>query len=403
MTHTEIRSLGITLDPASTRLADGSRWSHAATMGTFWYRGKQVVLDADYLRALVTTFASGGYPQKPIVDYDHGSVRADGSGNSPKAGDIQELRVVLSAADLPPTAVEQIARAGRTADDARNFGLWMRWTPNDVAEQRVQRREYTDLSITFADSCTNPRTGSAQGPTLFSVALTNTPHLDTMVPIAAARGEGAQPAASTSPDHERSAMEKNTLLTRMSVALGRVIGTEEEAASAAESRITSLTREVESLQGVKTFAAAVLAEVGETDTTKALGSIKELKVKVATAESAAREAKKLELTAKRDAIIKKFEDRFVPAEKQYLEISLMTDLEAGRDGIEKMLGARPKLAILSRSSGADEGKNRPVGEAALDDKVKAFMRDEKLDYATALEKAEAEIADEQRVASTTNG
>lgn len=198
-------------------------------------------------------------------------------------------------------------------------------------------------------------------------------------------------------------MEKVTLLTRLGILLGRTVSTEEEATAGVEARVTTLQQEVQSLQPTKAFATAVIAELGVADTSAALTRVREMKAAVTAAENAAREAKKVALATKRAAILEQFKDRYVPAEKPFLETALTADLEAGTDAIEKMLTARPKSTITLRASGADNGKNRPAGEAALDDKVKTFMRDEKLSYADALERAEAEIAEEQRVASTTNG
>lgn len=395
-THTPVRALAISLDSTSTLLPDGTRWSHAAVFGTFYYKGEQLTVDVALLEQFVHNFASGGYPQKPCVDYDHGSTKADPSGDSPKAGDIVELRVVESASALPPSAAQQIQLAGRALSDERNFGLWARWHPTPKAEERIRGREYTEMSIAWADDLVNPRTSKEQGPTLLSIALTNTPHLDTMVPIAATRGEGGSRADSR---QERSDMEKVNLLTRLGVAIGRVFSNEEEATSAVEAKISSLTNDVASLQPVKAFATAICTELGASDTVVALAKVKELKTQVATAETAAREAKKVALTAKRDGILKKFEDRYVPAEKPFLETALTADLEAGTDTIEKMLTARPKHSITTRASAKDEGKNM-TKNATLDARVKELCRDEKLSYGDALEKAERELADEARESAT---
>lgn len=392
MTMPMIRALAVAMADAGVALADGSRWSHAATFGTFRYRGEEVTLDEAKMRAFVATFAAGGYPQKVPVDYDHGSLRSDPSGQSPKAGDVLELRVVTAAEELPPGAAEQIQRAGRALTDPRNFGLWARWRPTPTAEQRVRAREYTEMSIAFADTLTNPRSGETQGPTLLSIALTNTPHLDEMVPIAASRS-GGSPAE---PGHQENRMNK--LLTALTARFGKPVETEEQG-------IAELNRAIEERDGqIRTLTAKagvtdqVMTELGVTDTTQVVGKVRELKSTAQKAEETAREAKKTALSAKVDGLLKKYEDRFVPAEKEGLTTLLTADVEAGRDTVEKMLAARPKLTMTRRASAADGGQN-VSDDAKLDARVKEFMRDEKLAYDVALERAEAEMAAERRAAA----
>ncbi|HEX5409193.1 MAG TPA: phage protease [Gemmatimonadaceae bacterium] len=167
--------------------ADGSIWSHAATFGDYVYGGETMAITPATVRNFLRVFASG-YPQKVPVDYEHDTARLTGDakqpGAIPKAGDILELAAVERPADLNPAMQLQVEKAGRAVDDPRNLGLWVRWRPTPRALQLLHGREYSEMSITWYEDYPHNQTGAAQGPTIVSVALTNTPFLDGMVPIA---------------------------------------------------------------------------------------------------------------------------------------------------------------------------------------------------------------------------
>jgi hypothetical protein len=157
----------------------------------------------------VKVFTSG-YPQKIPVDYDHGSTTADPEvrklrvqGQVPKAGDVLELRGVF-AADRVHRRSEggrgKARRAGRPPlDDARNFGLWMRWKPTARALAAIKAGEYTELSIAFDDDIPHNTTAKgrarASGPSRSSTRRSST----TCFPSPHSARHGPRPAAPGTP------------------------------------------------------------------------------------------------------------------------------------------------------------------------------------------------------------
>jgi phage I-like protein len=400
------RALAAAVGAPSTLLPDGSIWSHAAVPGTFWYRGEQATLDHTTFASFVANFRAGS-PGKVPVDYDHGSFKADGTGPFPKSGDVLELRDVAAAADLPAAALAQIAALGRDADDQLNFGLWVRWKPTERALGLLRAREYTEMSICFGEPDSPPRTGEPQGPTLYSIALTNTPHLDDMVPIAARRSDGGNAPAA----REDSTMTTSTFLSRLSALLGRAIGTEDQAATAAEEAVIALradvTRREATIAELKPGAdgfRALAAELAETDPAKAVAKVKELRATAAAATARAEKEETKALAGDVDKILRTHETKFVPAEKTFLSESLTAELRAGtkpgETKLEKILAVRPAIAAFERRSGADSGRNPDAG-AELDELTAQIQKDEKVDYGTALGKAERTIALRRGGASAT--
>src|SRR4051812_48878754 len=78
-------------------LADGTLWSHAATMGTRT-KGDQFTIGETEVKNAVKVFTEG-YPRKIPVDYEHASTTSDpeirklrAQGSVPKAGDVVELK-----------------------------------------------------------------------------------------------------------------------------------------------------------------------------------------------------------------------------------------------------------------------------------------------------------------------
>jgi hypothetical protein len=67
-----VSSISLTNDPLVA--ADGTLWSHAATLGTR-YKGEEFCIDRACVENFVKVFTSG-YPQKIPVDYEHGSTTA---------------------------------------------------------------------------------------------------------------------------------------------------------------------------------------------------------------------------------------------------------------------------------------------------------------------------------------
>src|SRR4051812_43542822 len=144
-------------------MSDGTLWSHAATLGTR-IKGSSFTIDHTTIDNFIRVFKTG-YPQKIVVDYEHGTFNGatDAGQPVPAAGQVKELKGVYSATDLTgdllATAKKLCEKVGRPLDDPRNFGLWMRWLPTARALQMVTQREYTELSIAFFNDLPHNVTG----------------------------------------------------------------------------------------------------------------------------------------------------------------------------------------------------------------------------------------------------
>lgn len=351
-------------------MGDGTLWSHAATMGTR-IKGTEFTIDRSVIENFISVFKTG-YPQKICVDYEHGTMNGatDRGQPVPAAGQVLELKGVYVFADFSgelKTAAEKIAaKIGRSLEDPRNLGLWMRWRPTARALQMVVAREYTELSIAFAHDLEHNTTGAGQGPAILSVALTNTPFLDDMLPIAASRSDGKPPASGSA--NEDNHMPSPTMLARAGAFFGRVFATEDEVQAVAEEKINTLSRENESLKPHKAYSDAVSAEVGETDPVKAQAKIKELKATALSATQAKEEQTKKTHETARDAILLKHERRLTPAQKEYFGPQLYAELaagaKAGETKTEKVIESFPENKALGRKSAADGGKDAPTDRDA---------------------------------------
>jgi hypothetical protein len=359
----------LSLSTDSVILGDGTLWSHAATLGTRT-KDDEFTIDEGTVQNFVRVFATG-YPQKVPVDYEHASTSMDpevrrlrAKGEVPKAGDVKELRAVLSATDFAgdlKTAAEKLCQqAGRQLDDPRNLGLWMRWKPTAKALQRIQAGEMTELSITFDENWPDNVKGEGQGPTILAVALTNLPFLDDMLPVAASRtaspsDHGRSPAA---PGAREERMTKITMLAALTALVAKPVESEEQG-------VTELSTLGTELQGLRQYASVVQAELGERDPVKAATQIRELKAAKQKAESEAAAARTAKLTTDVESALKKYESRLTGPLKELMGAQLRTELEAGAELAKtKTLAAlesMPELGLFGRASGGDVG-----GDASAD-------------------------------------
>jgi hypothetical protein len=139
------------LGGTSNVLADGTLWSHAATLGEF-VKGSSFTLDADAARSMAANFASG-YPQKLPVDYEHETAdkRVAGTTQVPwtrKAGDIIDVLAVLDPGAerraCGSRSTDERARRAAARRRARQrtrcnpLGLWIRWLPTRARAQLVR-------------------------------------------------------------------------------------------------------------------------------------------------------------------------------------------------------------------------------------------------------------------------
>jgi phage I-like protein len=355
------------LSDASPLLSDGTLWTHAATMGTR-IKGTAFTIDKAVIDNFVQVFKSG-YPQKICVDYEHGTVNgaADSGQPVPAAGQIVELKGVYSVSDftddLKATAEKLAAKVNRKLDDPRNFGLWMRWRPTARAAQMVTSREYTEVSIAFSSDYPDNETGEAQGPTILSVALTNTPFLDDMLPVAASRDTDR--GTSTDLDEKRNrSMPVPQMLQRAAALFGRAFTNEDEVVSAAEERINSLSRDNTAMKPKATAFDAVVAVIGESDPTKVAEKVRSLKTDVDTAKKEKDDAADKAATSEAEKIMLKHETRLTPAQRDYFKPQLIVELKAGAKSgetkVEKVIESFPENKSLGRRSASDGGKDAPT-------------------------------------------
>jgi hypothetical protein len=382
--------------------ADGSIWSHAASLGTY-VKGSEFTIDRPMIENFVRVFASG-YPRKVPVDYDHSSTNgAAGRGQpTPKAGDVLELRGVFAPEDftgeLKASAQKLADQAGRALDDPQNLGLWMRWRPTSRALGMIKEREYTDLSITFGP-VDDKTTGAPQGDVLIAVALTNLPFIDTMLPVAASRDHGGTRAA---PGERENTMSKITMLAAAAALIGKPGVDEDQAAAGLMELHTEVPR-------LRQLASDVGAELGETDPTKITAKVKELKAQNVAHQLAAKQAKDKEIATTAEATIKTHEKKLTVPMRALMLSQLVRELTAGTKVEEtetvKALASMPDLGIVGRSSApnvtdpnaakTDDQKMlaRVTELLKTDDELKALNKeDPHAAYLRACEMAEDELA-----------
>lgn len=397
--------------PAGSAIAlpDGSLWSHAATLGTR-IKNTQFTIDKSTVDNFVKNFTTG-YPQKVPVDYEHGTVNGatDFGQPVPKAGDVYELKGVYASTDFTGTladAAKKLAeKAGRELADDRNYGLWIRWRPTARALRMITDREYSELSISFAENLPHNVTGAGQGPTLLSIALTNLPFLDDMLPVAASRSR-TTPA---SPDQPSEESLMNKFFNALSARFGKPVGTEEEATSALESTIDAKDTQIRELSAHKSYSDVVAAEIGETDPVKAIAAIRTLKQQATAATTASEEATTRANETAADQILTANEKRIgTVALKAHFRTQLLVELKAGKKPgeteTEKVIATLPEATSLTQKSTTDIG----AGDAPTDrdslieiraqalkaerpDLVKLAEKDERAAYKKALAIASSEI------------
>lgn len=376
MTTTFHRALAShVLDGTSDQLLlpDGSIWSHAATLGTY-VRDNEFTIDQTMIENFVRVFTSG-YPQKIPVDYEHGTVNGATLRGQPvpKAGDVLELKGVFATedftGDLRSTAEKLTAKADRALDDERNLGLWMRWKPTPRALGMIQGEEYSDLSIAF-DRVPHNATGADQGEVLISIALTNLPFLDTMLPVAASRDLGGSPSATGS--REEQSMS-NKMLAATTALTGKAVTTEDEG-------VTELNALSTELRATRDFTAVLSAEIGEKDPAKAVASIRALKATNATLTAKAKDEQKARIATSVESFLKTHEKRIasVPLKNMFArqltgELDAAPDTKVEETETGKTVAGLPETGTTERASGADIGGEKAGDDVKLDAKAKELM------------------------------
>jgi phage I-like protein len=350
-------------------LSNGTLWSHACTLGSFSRDGDgEWSIDAAVLASIEKNFRAG-YPQKVPVDYEHETVRKDLDRAAVpftlRAGQIAEVKAVLSLEDLTAEMKKQLdaerARRQRIglSRDVDPLGLWIRWEPTSRALSMVKDREVTEMSVVIAFDYPHKNTGEGQGPTLLSVALTNTPFLDDMVPVAASRRDGGAPAV---PAEERPIMNTKLMLAVAAVT-GKPAATEDEAAEQVQLRFTALTADAELGRKATSNLALLTAEIGVSDPAGAVLKVREFK---ATAEKAEAESKKIRLSAIDSAV-----GGFLTAnEKRLSSVQLKEHFKASitaemlKDPALKVEETPSAKVVLSMGQATTLGRTAPTDSGA---------------------------------------
>jgi phage I-like protein len=358
---------------------DGSLWSHAATLGTR-FKGSAFTIDKKTVDNFIKVFSTG-FPRKLPVDYEHGTVNGatDRGQPVPKAGDILEIRGVYDTkdftGDLLVAAEKLTARMGRELSDPNNFGLWMRWRPTARALQLIKDSEYSELSIAFSEDYPHNITSQGQGPTLLSVALTNTPFLDDMVSIAATRSDGGSPAAPATPTKEHRMPEANVrLLTAVAaVTLAAAPADEDQAEK-------QLTQALPDINRFRTYAREVAVELGESEATPAVDKIRKLKAKVAEYEVEAEKQRVKRVDSVIATVFRDNEGKLLPESHpamQFYRDGLRAELMAGTE-LEKTktmaaIKALKPHGITEQSSAGDDGRKGPDDDDRLLSRAREIM------------------------------
>jgi Mu-like prophage I protein len=362
----------LSLSADSLLLPNNTLWSHAATLGNYT-QGTEFTLDKETIGNIVRIFHVGHRPKVP-VDYEHGSTDPDPAvaqaramGKVPKAGDVKELRGVFSVDDftddLKVAATKLAAKVGRSLDDPRNFGLWMRWEPTAKALQSIQAREHTELSVTFLDHWI--KDGVDYGYALLAVALTNIPFLPEMLPIAAS--QTSQPATRSAPPPDAEDRSMKNLLQLVGQVAGVPVNTEDEGVTrltAVSVELTRLREQNVALSSLTTKQTAALTaltqELDEPDAEKAVDRVRSLKAENKRHADAVAAEKKKRIDGQVAETMKRYEGIITPFQRdeyyaKHLRAELENGVELDKSATIKVLNDLPQHGITTRSSGADAG------------------------------------------------
>lgn len=183
-------------EPANDATPKNPRWIQVAYEGDFVYRGKPIRFDRALFELLIRNFrehptykANPGTSNVVHFDYEHASEMDPREGSIPSTG-----------VPAPAWALDLEVREGENGAE-----LWSltKLGPTILEQITTDPPEYQWTSVAIAPKYPNPNTGEDQGPTLTSIAFTNDPFLQGMVPISIAASMTVWVDKAESPEQAR--------------------------------------------------------------------------------------------------------------------------------------------------------------------------------------------------------
>lgn len=177
---------GICCGIAESAKGSGLRWVHCCSSGTFLGhpKFKRIEWNAAVFQTIVDNLHKHpSYRKGPdgvgcarVIpwDYEH-------------ANEMQKMSGNVSREGLPAISWTYDLQVRNSANGAQLWAL-TEWLP--TARKQVQNGEYQGCSVCVLPNYINPVTGINQGPTLTSIALTNSPFVQGMEPLAATANQG---------------------------------------------------------------------------------------------------------------------------------------------------------------------------------------------------------------------
>jgi len=179
---------GVLCATAGEETASGAKWQQACLEGL--YRGHPKFTEIDWTPAVFDqiianlhahpSFKAGpdgvGINRVLPWDYEH-------------ANEIRRMQGDIPPEGLPAASWVLDARRGVAESGKACLEVLTEWLP--LAKSQVEKGEYQFCSVCVQPQYINPISGLDQGPTLTSVALTNDPFVQGMMPLAAARAIAA--------------------------------------------------------------------------------------------------------------------------------------------------------------------------------------------------------------------
>lgn len=314
-------------------LDDGTAWMHAATLGT---RTKEFefCIDKACVENVVRVFKEG-YPRRVPLDYDHGLMQPDGTGNARRAGDVLEMRGAFDESDLQGMSgvVEKIRRAGRELADPRNLGLWVRVKPTPRAKKLIDEGEYDSMSIVLYHDMPHNVTGEGQGPAVIAISFTNLPFLDDLVPVAAS-GTASQRAGGSPADPgdfgRRDTMTiAATVLAALSATLATPIRTEDDVPAAVTAALQKKDARIQELSAPAAFGERCLTLLAAANAEEAVTKLTALQTELSAARETAKAATKARIDADVKRTIQRYETKLTKPLADLLSVQLRAELERG--------------------------------------------------------------------------